>query len=239
MAIRLAFGLLLVCATALLWLPAVEAFRPGHRRGGRWSGPSSRRGCSGGSPATSRSRAWSATLDLMLYDTLEARQVLDGLRRTRDFPTSYGPLYTYLNAAALFVWNQPAAIALVVVLFEIAAVRLFVRLASRHGDGDATIARTLFIYLLNPAAFYWSGTLGYNSPVVLVFWVLALGITAGQPLRHLGRGLGRLGGGGQVPGVLMGPVWPLASRGGSPSSPDRWDPPASPDFSSPGRWAST
>jgi hypothetical protein len=212
MTIRLAFGLLLVCATGLLWLPAVEAFlaRASARQ---WLERAF---------VASRLLGWLACYvavpglvrysDLMLYYTPEARQVLDGLAPYRDFPTSYGPLYTYLNAAALFVWNHPAAIALVVVLFEIAAVRLFVRLASRHGDGDAAIARTLFIYLLNPAAFYWSGMLGYNSPVVLVFWVLSLGSLLAS--RHVtsAAALAASVVVGKFLGVLMGPVWLLASR---------------------------
>lgn len=214
MIIRLVFGLLLVFATALLWLPAVEAFlaRASARRWLEWAFASSRLlgwvACYVAVPGLVRYS------DLMLYYTPEARQVLAGLAPYRDFPTSYGPFYTYLNAAALFVWNHPAAIALVVVLFEIAAVRLFVRLATRHGDGDgdAAIARTLFIYLLNPAAFYWSGMLGYNSPVVLVFWVLALGALLAGRTAVSATALAASVVAGKFLGVLMGPVWLLASR---------------------------
>lgn len=212
MTIRLAFGLLLVCATALLWLPAVEAFlaRASARRWLEWAFASSRilgwLACYVAVPGLVRYS------DLMLYYTPEARQVLAGLAPYRDFPTSYGPLYTYLNAAALFVWNHPAAIALLVVLFEIAAVRLFVRLASRHADGEAAIARTLFVYLLNPAAFYWSGMLGYNSPVVLVFWVLALGAALASRPAASAAALAASVVAGKFLGVLMGPVWLLAAR---------------------------
>lgn len=212
MTIRLAFGLLLVGATALLWLPAVEAFLA-RASAPRWLERAF---------VASRLLGWVACYvavpglvrysDLMLYYTPEARQVLDGLAPYRDFPTSYGPLYTYLNAAALFLWNHPAAIALVVVLFEIAAVRLFVRLASRHGDGDPAIARTLFVYLLNPAAFYWSGMLGYNSPVVLVFWVLALGALLAGRTAASAAALAASVVAGKFLGVLIGPVWLLASR---------------------------
>ena len=211
MIIRLAFGLLLVCATALLWLPAVEAFlaRSSARRWLEWAFVSSRLlgwlACYVAVPGLVRYS------DLMLYYTPEASKVLAGLAPYRDFPTSYGPLYSYLNAGALLAWHDPAAIALVVVLVEIVAVRLFVRLGARDGD-DVAIARTLFVYLLNPAAFYWSGMLGYNSPIVLVFWVLALGaLLASRPVTSaLALAASVLA--GKFLGVLLGPVWLLLSR---------------------------
>jgi hypothetical protein len=210
MTMRLAFGLVLVCATALLWLPAVERFlaRSSAQRWLGWAFVSSRLlgwlACYVAVPGLVRYS------DLMLYYTPEASKVLAGLAPYRDFPTSYGPVYPYLNAAALLVWHHPAAIALVAVLFEIAAVRLFVRLGSR--DGDVAMARTSLVYLLNPAAFYWSGMLAYNSPVVLLFWVLALAtLLARRPVASAAALAASIVA-GKFLGVLWGPVWLLASR---------------------------
>lgn len=210
MTLRLAFGLLLVCATALLWLPAVEKLlaRSSAQRWLGWAFISSRLlgwlACYVAVPGLVRYS------DLMLYYTPEASKVVAGLVPYRDFPTSYGPVYPYLNAAALLVWPHPAAIALVAVLFEIAALRLFVRLGS--GDGDIAMTRTAFVYLLNPAALYWSGMLGYNSPVVLLFWVLALAaLLARRPLASAAALAASIVA-GKFLGVLLAPVWLLAAR---------------------------
>lgn len=209
MTIRLAFGLLLIAATALLWLPAVDRFleRPGARRWLEWAFVASRLlgwlACYVAVPGLVRYS------DLVMYYQPEATNVVGGLAPYRDFPTSYGPLFPYLTAAALAVWNQAASIALLMVAFEIAAVRLFVRLDP--GDGPA-MARTLFVYLLNPAALYWSGMLGYNSPVVLFFWVLAVAaVASGRPAASALAVAGSVVA-GKFLGVLLAPVWLVFAR---------------------------
>jgi hypothetical protein len=209
MTMRLAFGLLLIAATALLWLPALDRAlgRPEARRWLEWAFVASRLlgwlACYVAVPGLVRHS------DLVMYYQPEASNVIVGLAPYRDFPTSYGPGFPYLTAAALGVWNQAASIALLMVAFEIAAVRLFVRLD--RGDGRA-MARTLFVYLLNPAALYWSGMLGYNSPVVLFFWVLAVAaVASGRPAASALAVAGSVIV-GKFLGVLLAPVWLVFAR---------------------------
>lgn len=146
--------------------------------------------------------------DLVLYYTPEARQALDGQLPYRDFATSYGFLFPYLSGVLLPVWNTRAAVALVMIACEIVAVWVFVSTVSRAGVAqDIGLRRALAVYLVNPAAVYWSGMLGYNSAVVLLFWVLAFSALL---VGRYGRSLQGLVGSvvvGKFLGLLAVPVW--------------------------------
>lgn len=146
--------------------------------------------------------------DLVIYYFPEARLVAHGQIPYRDFPSSYGFLFPYLAGALLPIWETRAAVALMIIFCEIAAVVLFARsLAHREAAADESLRRTLALYLVNPASWYWSGMLGYNSAVVLLFWVLAfVTLTA----RRYGTSLLALVGSvvaGKVLGALAIPVW--------------------------------
>ncbi len=174
MLVRVGFGLLLILATVLGTSAAVD--RLVRRREAltwlTWLF------------VVSRVLGWAGTYvvvpdlaqysDLVLYYYSEAQQAAAGSIPYRDFPTSYGFLFPWVAGALLPLWPARAAVAAMMVASEIAAVVLFTT-SIRRRDGDpARLSFTLLLYILNPAALYWSGMLAYNSSLVLLFWVLTM-----------------------------------------------------------------
>jgi len=208
MVVRLAFGALLMALTALLLIPQVSRLLA--RRG---AVPVLQ-----GAFVCSRLAAWIVTYgllgdiavhsDLALYYTGEARSAAGGAIPYLDFPSSYGPLFAYVLAAPWSIWPHSAAVALPLVGFEIVAVLLLSRLARTQRDvPEQMVARTLFVYTLNPAALYWSGMLAYNSSVVLLFWVYGVARLLRTQPGAAGVSLGASVLVGKFLGILAGPVW--------------------------------
>lgn len=208
MTVRIAFGLLLMLATALLYLPAVAAFLKRRNAVGvlQWLF------------VLSRLAGWALSYvlvddlvrssDLVKYYFPEAGFAMSGQVAYRDFGTSYGPFFPYLSGVLLPVWHHRAAVALVMIAFEIGAVLMFSRVVSASGDAAReSMARTLFVYLLNPAAMYWDGMIAYNSSIVLFFWVVATILIlrsryAASLLALAGSVLA-----GKILGLLVAPAW--------------------------------
>jgi len=151
--------------------------------------------------------------DLVKYYYPEALNAVQGQVPYVDFASSYGPLFPYLAGALLPVWQSPAAIALILVACEVLAVFALCSIvrktqsADPRGPSDPTLARALFIYALNPAAVYWSGMIAYNSSVILLFWVLAIGLLFAQ---RYGSSLVALSASvvfGKALGILAAPLW--------------------------------
>jgi hypothetical protein len=212
MIVRIAFGLVFMVATAMVLLPICQRL---FKRAGAlpWLL---------GVFAASRLGGWAAAYvvapglvrhsDLVLYYYPEALRALQGDLPYRDFPTSYGPLFPYVAATFLSLWNDQAAVALAMVLFEIAAVVLFARVAATRTDlSPDTLIRALLVYAVNPAALYWSGLLAYNSSIVLFFWVLALALLLWGRYAASLVALAASVIAGKFLAVLAGPVW-LADR---------------------------
>lgn len=213
MAVRLAFGLLLVLATALLYFPAItRALRqPDAFKWLQWLFVGSRvAGWLGTYVVLGELTRYS---DLVLYYHSEAVLAVGGQLPYIDFPTSYGPLFPYVAGVGLLVWPERAAIALVMIAFEVASVLLFVRRAATVGGTQIeTINKCLFVYLCSPAALYWSGMLAYNSSIVLFFWVLSISfLVRGSYAASLGL-VGASIVVGKFLGVLVAPVWLAAGR---------------------------
>lgn len=113
--------------------------------------------------------------DLMLYYVDEANLAYNGAVPYLDYPSSYGPLFPYIAGLFLPFWDSPAAIALAIVLVEIAAVSWFTIDRTRDSEADPYPTNLfLFVYTVHPAALYWSGMMAYNSTFTLVFWVGAI-----------------------------------------------------------------
>lgn len=150
--------------------------------------------------------------DLVLFYHPEAQRAVSGLMPYRDFPTSYGLAFPYLAGALLPLWNARAAVALMMIACEIAAVIAFAHVLSRSaGTTDTDTRQTVAVYSVNPAALYWSGMLAYNSSVVLLCWTLAI---AALVSARYGRSLGALTASvvvGKFLGFLAVPIW-LADR---------------------------
>lgn len=208
MTIRIVFGVLMVAATALLLTRPIGAYL-GRAHAVPWLLRLF---------IASRIAGWLVTYvvlgdlasysDLTLYYYPEAEAVVGGLIPYMDFPTSYGPLFPYLSALLMPVWHSRAALAAVLIGFEIAAVLMFVRTARTSAAlTSGAIARCLYIYTFNPAALYWSGMLAYNSSVVLFFWVMSTALLARRryALSLLGQTASVVA--GKFLGVLIGPVW--------------------------------
>ncbi|HET7218134.1 MAG TPA: hypothetical protein VFJ02_08795 [Vicinamibacterales bacterium] len=209
---RVAFGILLVLASALVYVPAVRAAlsRPTALPAMHALFAASRlAGWLGAYVVLGNLARYS---DLLTFYLPEARLAMQGQVPYRDFPSSYGPLFPYLAGALLPLWPSPAAVALAMIAFEVMAVLLFARILRRNGVGDQIITGMLFVYTLSPGALYWSGMIGYNSSVVLFFWVAAAGwLIAGR----YGRSLVALAGSvvcGKVLGLLVAPIWIVHPR---------------------------
>lgn len=208
MTVRVVFGLALVLATAGLFDPRIRRVlaRP---EAYQWVARLF---------VTSRLVGWLASYvllasltqhtDLILYYYPEAIEAWGGRLPYVDYPTSYGPFFPYVSGALLWGWNSPAAVALVMVAIEIVAV-LFLTARIRR---DREMPRhagtwTLAIYLLNPAALYWSGMMAYNSPIILLSWVMAVRFLLRD--RHA-AGISWLAGSvlaGKFLGLLAAPIW--------------------------------
>lgn len=171
MTVRIAFGFLCILATLAVLLPHIGRLleRPNATRWTLFAFVLSRLGgwlaCYVVSPDLVRSS------DLVKYYYPEALLALGGQVPYLDFPSSYGPLFPYISGALLPLWNEHAAVALVMVICEIAAVCVMVVLAGRV---RVERARWLYIYTMSPAALYWSGMLSYNSSTVLLCWAVAI-----------------------------------------------------------------
>lgn len=213
MTVRLALGLLLILASAAIFLPFVGRWLRHERAVPAlfWLFSLSRiAGCLAAYaliPGLVRSS------DLVKYYLPEAQLALGGQLPYLDFPSSYGPLFPYLAGSLLLFWNSPAAIALAMVGCEIVAVGVLCSCVRRERapedrlTSQPALAQALFLYMVSPAALYWSGLTAYNSSVVLLFWVIALALLF--RLRYgpslVALSLSVLA--GKALGLLAGPLW--------------------------------
>jgi hypothetical protein len=214
MTIRIAFGFLFILATLAVFLPMVERFFL-RANAARWIL---------GAFALSRIVGWLAcyvvspnlvrSSDLVKYYYPEAQLAMSGQLPYVDFASSYGPLFPYISGALLPIWNAPAAIALMMVICEIAAVSSLYWLVGRlrtvkenADSADPVLARTLFLYTVSPAAMYWSGMIAYNSSTVLLFWVVAVTLLL---IGRYGPSIVALGVSvliGKALGIMVAPLW--------------------------------
>ena len=83
------------------------------------------------------------------YD--EGRAALNGAVPLVSIQTAYGPLFDYIVAAIILVWNSTAALVLVAVVVEICSLPIWMRLArSAFTEAETRVASAL--YVLNPLA---------------------------------------------------------------------------------------
>ena len=109
-----------------------------------------------------RSDAW------MFYDS--ARQALQLKTVYRDFDSAYSPLFVYLTALPLLLWNSGKAIVLLLILAEGLAVYLTVQL---FGD-DRRAHQKAILYLLLPAPLVLSVLSGQEDILMWLFGAWAL-----------------------------------------------------------------
>jgi hypothetical protein len=117
---------------------------------------------------------FSAQSDVTVYYT-QAKAVRAGLVPYRDFPLSYAPLFPYINAAAVAVWDSPKSIVLLAVLFELAAFPLWLSISNMlFSEREARLATLL--YVTSPVPIVNVCVAGQNQ----VWVMLALGPKSGN-----------------------------------------------------------
>jgi hypothetical protein len=110
------------------------------------------------------------TPDLMLYYLPQARKVLSGLVPGVDFPSSYSPLFTYLTAAPLLVWDHPASLVALILAFEaLGLIGTWCGLGLGRA-APATQAIVAAAYALNPVFLWYTGVAAYQGAVIFGFF---------------------------------------------------------------------
>ena len=76
----------------------------------------------------------------------QARSALAGKLVYRDFESSYAPLFAYLEAAAVALWNSPKSLVLLTVVLEALSLPLWLRTARAAFD-EPTARLAMVLYL--------------------------------------------------------------------------------------------
>src|SRR5579875_1188255 len=84
--------------------------------------------------------------DIPSFYVPEARSLMQHKLPYRDFASSYAPLHTFLDAAALSIWNSPRAIILIAILAECFILPVWMRAARLFAPERAVrIAAVLYV----------------------------------------------------------------------------------------------
>lgn len=112
------------------------------------------------------------TSDNVIYFD-EAKSALAGGVIYRDFESTYGPLVTYMNAAAVYLWNSPKSIVLLAILTELGSFPLWLHLARRAFDEKSARLASM-LYVLSPVPFFTTGVSGLNKSLGAAYLGLAI-----------------------------------------------------------------
>lgn len=94
----------------------------------------------------------SAQSDVIAYFWPQALQAQQGQLVYRDFGSHYSPFFAYILAGAIFLWNDPRAIVLLMVIIEGLALLVTYLLFFKETRNPGCI-RAALIYLMLPAPF--------------------------------------------------------------------------------------
>ena len=103
----------------------------------------------------------------------EAKAALGGGVIYRDFESTYGPLVTWMNAAAVYLWNSPKSIVLLAIFIELASFPLWLHLARKTFD-EKTARVASMLYVLSPVPFFTTGISGLNKSLGAAYLGLAI-----------------------------------------------------------------
>lgn len=109
--------------------------------------------------------------NLVYFD--EAKSALAGGVIYRDFVSTYGPLVTYMNAAAVYLWNSPKSIVLLAIVIELGSFPLWLHLARRAFDEKSARLASM-LYVLSPVPFFTTGVSGLNKSLGAAYLGLAI-----------------------------------------------------------------
>jgi hypothetical protein len=111
----------------------------------------------------------------------EARAALDGGLVHRDFSSSYGPLFAYLAAGPVALWNDARVFVVCALAIELVALAAWARVGEQSA-GRGPTRDALFLYLCNPLALLNVAVAGQNQIWIAALWgVAALLVVRGRP----------------------------------------------------------
>jgi hypothetical protein len=116
------------------------------------------------------------TSDVPGYYVPAAQQALAGRVPYRDFETSYGPLFPYMGAALLLVWNSPKAFVIFALILNSLSLLTWHRIANSYCQ--QSIARTASLFYCTSGHTLVQCLLGTNQ-----IWI-ASGVAASVLLIH-------------------------------------------------------
>lgn len=111
--------------------------------------------------------------DLVTYYYPEANQTLHGALAYRDFASSYAPLFSYINAAVLWLDNSPLALIAFTILVEICSVPTWFA-AIRPACSEPAFRRGALLYLVQPLMLFNVAVDGGNNVWIAFSIALAL-----------------------------------------------------------------
>jgi hypothetical protein len=102
------------------------------------------------------------------YYHAPAQAALRGALVYRDFESSYSPLFAYVLAPAVWLWNSPKSIMLLAVFIEAAAVWVWLKIARRLLDRDR-LQQVLIAATFSSVPWLISATTGQNQMWIALF----------------------------------------------------------------------
>jgi hypothetical protein len=109
--------------------------------------------------------------DVFSYYYPQARQVLDGLIPYRDFSSSYGIFFAYLNAGLLYIWDSPKVIVLFAILVEALTFYGWLRIINSRAKNILELF--ILLYIFNPLCLLNVAIAGQNQ-ISIAFFLLLL-----------------------------------------------------------------
>jgi hypothetical protein len=113
--------------------------------------------------------------DIPAFYFPEAHWLLQHQLPYRDFPSSYAPLHTFLDAGLLLLWNSPTAIILFAVLAEFVVLPVWLRVA-RLIATESAVRIAAVLYLTSAISVQFVAIDGQDNVVTAV--LLGLGVLA-------------------------------------------------------------
>jgi len=149
--------------------------------------------------------------DVPTYYYEPAKMALEGKITYRDFSTSYGPLFPYIAAGPVAIWDSAKAIVLLAIIFEGIAIFLWHRVASRTlSVADSKLG--LLLYLCNPVPILNIVIAGQNQIWLSCFLAAALGLSLARREFFSGLLIALSVGAVKFLSLIFVPYWWLMSK---------------------------
>lgn len=111
--------------------------------------------------------------DIPAYYFPQALAVLHGGLPYRDVVSSYAPLHTYMDGAALLAWKSPLSIILLAILFESALVFVWLKLG-RNLFAEQQVRIAAILYICSPISLQFVAVDGQDNVVIALFLAMAI-----------------------------------------------------------------